>query len=370
MCGEICPDAEYCQICCRTDKANSVVDMIEFVTYGDCNIDYDPIIVLPCGHFYTMTTLDGIFDMSQAYVKSDDEYVDTKIIHRNENIKPKCCPDCRAVVHSVARYGRLLSFLRLQFLERKHLMKIGRSIEACAHKLSQQNIGNDKRKYMSLESTLRKILKNLKNGPTQKVFEACGGNSQVQVPSPPNKSIIQVLQLLGQSYSFQIESSNDEHYQEALNAFEESIAICDDTSSHRLGAEARLSLVKLKLKWNNGLHEGLTNVIDELLENPNFSSFAEIHEEAMKLKATIDGNLDLKPVIEAMHVVDGYDYGGSWTSHWYECPNGHPYFIGNCGGAMETAQCFECGAEIGGNNHRLLHTNKQSDIARKVLDRS
>ena len=39
--------------------------------------------------------------------------------------------------------------------------------------------------------------------------------------------------------------------------------------------------------------------------------------------------------------------------HWYECPNGHPYAIGECGGAMEKSVCPECKAEIGGLNHNL-----------------
>lgn len=30
--------------------------------------------------------------------------------------------------------------------------------------------------------------------------------------------------------------------------------------------------------------------------------------------------------------------------HFYKCPNGHFYLIGDCGGAMEEAKCNECGA--------------------------
>ena len=52
--------------------------------------------------------------------------------------------------------------------------------------------------------------------------------------------------------------------------------------------------------------------------------------------------------------------GGSWSSHWYECPDGHPYFIGNCGGATTTAKCFECGEAVGGSGHTLLGSNRQA----------
>jgi len=43
--------------------------------------------------------------------------------------------------------------------------------------------------------------------------------------------------------------------------------------------------------------------------------------------------------------------------HWYKCPNGHIYAIGECGGAMQESKCNECGAKIGGHSHSLNATN-------------
>ncbi len=43
--------------------------------------------------------------------------------------------------------------------------------------------------------------------------------------------------------------------------------------------------------------------------------------------------------------------------HWYKCPNGHTYAIGDCGGAMQRAKCPECRAEIGGMSHALATGN-------------
>lgn len=42
----------------------------------------------------------------------------------------------------------------------------------------------------------------------------------------------------------------------------------------------------------------------------------------------------------------------SGTGHWYRCLNGHSFTIGECGMAMELARCPECGAPVGGENHR------------------
>ncbi len=47
--------------------------------------------------------------------------------------------------------------------------------------------------------------------------------------------------------------------------------------------------------------------------------------------------------------------------HVYQCPNGHMYVIGNCGGAMQRARCMECGAPIGGQSHELEAANRPAD---------
>jgi len=39
------------------------------------------------------------------------------------------------------------------------------------------------------------------------------------------------------------------------------------------------------------------------------------------------------------------------SGHWYNCVNGHPFAIGECGMPMQRARCPECNAPIGGQNH-------------------
>ncbi|XP_039566699.1 E3 ubiquitin-protein ligase RNF213-like [Passer montanus] len=38
--------------------------------------------------------------------------------------------------------------------------------------------------------------------------------------------------------------------------------------------------------------------------------------------------------------------------HWYECANGHPCTVGECGRPMEKSRCPECHVPIGGRNHK------------------
>ncbi|XP_075132003.1 LOW QUALITY PROTEIN: E3 ubiquitin-protein ligase RNF213-like [Leptodactylus fuscus] len=37
---------------------------------------------------------------------------------------------------------------------------------------------------------------------------------------------------------------------------------------------------------------------------------------------------------------------------WYSCPKGHYCAVGECGQPMQTSRCLECGATVGGENHR------------------
>ncbi|KAJ8042126.1 NFX1-type zinc finger-containing protein 1 [Holothuria leucospilota] len=48
---------------------------------------------------------------------------------------------------------------------------------------------------------------------------------------------------------------------------------------------------------------------------------------------------------------------GFTRGHWFKCPNGHVYAIGECGGAMQRSYCPECKASIGGESHRLDEGN-------------
>ncbi|XP_070580814.1 E3 ubiquitin-protein ligase rnf213-alpha-like isoform X2 [Ptychodera flava] len=48
----------------------------------------------------------------------------------------------------------------------------------------------------------------------------------------------------------------------------------------------------------------------------------------------------------------------SESVQWYECPNGHPYTIGECGRPYGLGQCKDCGAAIGGQSHTPAAGNK------------
>ncbi|KAH8922476.1 P-loop containing nucleoside triphosphate hydrolase protein [Atractiella rhizophila] len=50
---------------------------------------------------------------------------------------------------------------------------------------------------------------------------------------------------------------------------------------------------------------------------------------------------------------------GSTNGHFFRCPEGHPFTIGECGGAMQVSNCPQCGSVIGGSNHQLAEGNSR-----------
>ncbi|KAH0471913.1 MAG: hypothetical protein KVP17_003174 [Porospora cf. gigantea B] len=50
-------------------------------------------------------------------------------------------------------------------------------------------------------------------------------------------------------------------------------------------------------------------------------------------------------------------YNGAGYSRWYACPNGHPYFIDDCGGSTHLSRCPTCGVAIGGQNYHVASGN-------------
>ncbi len=308
LCGEVCPD-RYCFECTTDDKKAHIADMICFTRYEDLSVDEDPIIVLPCGHFYTTSTLDGLFGMVQAY-KTDPQgnYTGIKSLLENcQDVKPKTCPDCRAVVHSIKRYGRLLSFVRLRVLERKHIMKVERSLHMIAARIESLDA--------KVKKALRGIEEEIGRGPMKKVFEACGANIDVELPSPPTRPMIQLMKLMAQWDQLHIKAANDKAYVKTVGKYYKVINLCDASKSTRCGAELRLTLVaKVLLKWN-----AVDRVKDEsmhLLEwiSSNAKQFQDITDKVNLLRKEIetDPQKVLASVVNAMNQINGYNYGGSW----------------------------------------------------------
>ncbi|XP_065578622.1 NFX1-type zinc finger-containing protein 1-like [Artemia franciscana] len=98
--------------------------------------------------------------------------------------------------------------------------------------------------------------------------------------------------------------------------------------------------------------------------SPDESAAIKSNLEKLLKEASVHGvgipDYERKMVVQAMGLKQG---------HWYKCPNGHIYCIGDCGGAMMESRCNECGEIIGGESHRLRSDNtlaREMDGAREL----
>jgi hypothetical protein len=66
ICGEVCPDISFCQICAHPKIKEMVADYIIFTPYRKVNLD-DACIVIACGHVFILGSMEGHMSMSDYY---------------------------------------------------------------------------------------------------------------------------------------------------------------------------------------------------------------------------------------------------------------------------------------------------------------
>ncbi|CAB9524124.1 expressed unknown protein [Seminavis robusta] len=327
--------------------------------------------------------MDGVIDIGKVYqMNKEGSFVGLAPRGNDISEKVQTCPDCRSIIHSVRRYGRVLRLVELRGLERKHLARADRALEANEQRIRAtltREVQYDHAaasEQQQMLGHLNKLEDMIRKSPMNRVFQACGGSNLVESVAPPTKPLIRCFQLRALVYDHWATHFDDDNFRGAKKAYLEAMKIADGSTSLRSGAQIRLSLAKLILKYCDDvetIRKDVNAMLDWVQKESQLHAAHEIVLDAQKLKLEISQRNDtktLRSIMSAMNKMDGYDYGGSASSHWYECPNGHPYFIGECGGAMQTARCIECGATVGGASHHLISDNRSvGGVYRDALSR-
>ena len=133
LCGETCPGVQYCPQCAHPAHAGDVVDLVMMTSLADHNPDDSPLLLLTCGHAFTMETLDCILELSKFYgVAVGGEWSGTLPLPASFGTRP-ACPNCRGPLRGLRRYGRLLHHAACQQAEKK-FMQASAGRLAAAHR--------------------------------------------------------------------------------------------------------------------------------------------------------------------------------------------------------------------------------------------
>ncbi|KAJ1515016.1 hypothetical protein HMI54_013021 [Coelomomyces lativittatus] len=463
LCGEPCPSSKYCKECCDDKIKSFPVDMLLFQEYREVNVDETPILVLPCGHFYTYETLDGVFEINKYYHQLGNQFVDVKELPSNDEIRIMACPDCRTPIQAyhVKRYSRILKKAVLLLNDKhytvmlsKELVNLDASIKSYPQELEKLNenvrarnrLSGDKKRpedilFRSLQTELVSFISKLKKNPSRKVYNAMltcfddFSSVRKRKTNTYNQREIDKLNgalkntpivrnyfveegkanlLLYQLYSHDFTSQLNEKYTTSSSSlayaslnvakvlFEKSNHVFDGAIKHlNLGKahfrvlEAHIFLFEFTLKYLEYLYKvrmsksfyffssneqkSLSEIMDEKIEwiLPKFDTMKHLSQEInkhdydesfinymsqfRKLQEGMRQGSTVPPLSELGYIVSALSGTVGTTGHWYSCPNGHLYVIGDCGQAMEGSNCPECGALVGGADHQLNSTNRRED---------
>ncbi|KAJ3237919.1 hypothetical protein HDU81_008671 [Chytriomyces hyalinus] len=91
----------------KKDISDQQADVICMTSYGDLDLDEDPVVVLQCGHVFTIATLDGTLGMDTVYSSDEDGWKLAQL--PSDFIALPVCPSCRSRIVGVKRYGRILN---------------------------------------------------------------------------------------------------------------------------------------------------------------------------------------------------------------------------------------------------------------------
>ena len=337
-----------------------------------------------CGHMFEVTALDYWMDKDSDY----------------EDIKLKECPKCKTPVRISFRYGNIVKEKLAEVEEvKKRLMQeeerfqdLQAKLRRAALALSKKYPDIKKRQIMSVLSSEEQV-----NTKSVSSYETLEQWLQQRKTIAELNTIRNQMKLLKQIYTVRenvkkdllrntshgvlttpnlSQSALEEKYHQAAKEVDEKINLLEnDLMKFQISPQSLTDIrdeiicVGLLLKVRVVQCEVQKRSValnfdnDDWLERQGRQLNAGkrmSQEDADDIEATINrirkecGLEGLTPeervmIVKAMNFAQG---------HWYKCPNGHIYAIGDCGGAMEERKCPDCDATIGGTHHRLIEGNQ------------
>ena len=348
LCGEDCPSL------CRVCDFNTVTEIF----FGEEDKPDARFVQLQdCKHIFEVNALDQWMEENST-----------------GQVQFKTCPKCKTIIRCHLRYGNIVkNTLRdMQSIKEKQLV-VG--VGEIKHQLqtSFSKIQGTKN-WLCIQEAVDGMFKRLEN--VDKIFPQHINAIQNQIVLIP--LIVKLHDMIDElkcerlqcgSCNISIRQLIDEVQvlQAAATQF-----ILLDQQLHEVHNELRrlLCLVKLcDLKFKLCAKQCVMTPSDEMMLS-SLIAFAQasginkcpvLTEDNEKQVGTTIAQLSARYNVggisdaERIAIVQAI---GLTKGHWFKCPNGHFYCIGECGGAMQVAKCPECGQRIGGQSHALEAGNQ------------
>ncbi|XP_028391654.1 NFX1-type zinc finger-containing protein 1-like [Dendronephthya gigantea] len=353
ICGDFCP--RLCRVC-NKDELQSI-----FLGNED-EPDALYVELVDCGHIFEVNDLD-------YWMEGMEE-------NESSAVQLKVCPRCKTAIRRSLRYGNIvkktladiekvkkikldeqqkLREKRVQLRQRvEKLIENYPTLEKKLHlKLEVIRLGEDADKYVTLEnklnffSRLEEIHKKFLAGSEEDGLDS----EDAQTPKllKEKKRIFELL-LSKRLLSVQeIKDISDSIAFLALNCQFEIMLwkIKKECSSSRLTEDIESSIEsakKIMSRQSSAVDTALAITVEER------TKVADVIEDvSSKLGLVLMSLVEQNSIVKALNLSKG---------HWYKCRNGHIYVITECGGAMVSRKCLECGEMIGGKNHKLAEGNE------------
>ncbi|CAI5474011.1 unnamed protein product [Closterium sp. Yama58-4] len=262
LCSEKCPPKAFCTVegCGAQEKREMTVDLVTLETLWEIDPDESPVLVLPCGHAYTVETLDGHLGLNQVYQEAEgrcgggssaagggagggsqaaaSKWVAVRPVDDGGLSALKGCPECRQPITGLRRYGRMVNKALLDESERKFalsclanqqqlqtkLSQLSRAISACPEAAQPWQVWELARAAAFLTLQASKLQVTAMEPPTQKTYQASVAALQrkhlhlvplssradaptweeecqlLYVPQPDPRPLCEALMLLGKAY--------------------------------------------------------------------------------------------------------------------------------------------------------------------------
>ncbi|KAK9802792.1 hypothetical protein WJX73_006176 [Symbiochloris irregularis] len=381
--------------------ARPVADHLLLAPYGELDLNSTPVVVLGCKHIFTAETLDGHLGINDVYDLDDQGRCRGLKELTPDSQAVKGCPECRAPISGVMRYGRITNKRTIDLMDSKFAAQLNLSLRRAKEALQAPAADPDRAAregwldiamIHAIGSQFQAIIAQSLFLPSAKVYEACISMlarqaglpciSEDMLPrhllplrrNPDNRLLIDALcgkssawaaRQIAQSHSMYLKLANivsdmaKLHLSMVRYLFSLKTADARHTQATQVSEQRAHELQEQALQQADGCLKDLRRMLTEGMVRDTaeaarlLGNEEQLQAELTKLQTAHSSNItpeEKRMVYQAMgHIGQGYTGRG----HWYQCRNcGSAYVVGDCGGHQQEATCPECGGRIGGLNYR------------------